>query len=467
MLMTDTLPSPSPSRLSRAGLRWFSRAAPTPDNRFTEQALERHKREGLDLAVRARTLSMCVIACVVGWLTPWPAVIYYLGIIVVFVLIGLAQRRVGTVGQNRWELVLLFCDLALMTLVAVVPNPLDDRIWPLAFQYRFETFMYFFVILGAATLAYSWRTIIAVGTWTAMLWTLGALYVWTFTESREPWQSGVAALYPDHDTMVWFLDPSNVVVEIRVQQIIVFLLVAVTLAVSVRRFQNLILSQAGIERERANLARYFSPDVVEQLSHNDQPLKEVREQDVGVLFVDIVGFTSFAADRPPQDVIETLRAFHARMEGEVFRHAGTLDKYLGDGLMATFGTPSAGQHDALSAVKAALAMADSMDVWNKERADAGEPAIQASFGVHYGPVVLGDIGANRLEFAVIGSTVNLASRLEALTRRLSARIVISATTMQAVQDQAGPGDFNAGLWRQQPPQSIRGFDQNVSVWTWG
>ena len=127
--------------------------------------------------------------------------------ICIFVLIGLAQRRVGTVGQNRWELVLLFCDLALMTIICVVPNPLDSREWPLAFQYRFETFMYFFVILAGATLSYSWRTIIAVGTWTAGLWTLGAVGIWAFRDGRDPWRSDTFALYPDNDTMAWFLDP--------------------------------------------------------------------------------------------------------------------------------------------------------------------------------------------------------------------------------------------------------------------
>ena len=110
--------------------------------------------------------------------------------------------------------------------------------------------------------------------------------------------------------------------------------------------------------------------------------------------------------------MQTLREFHARMEQEVFRHKGTLDKYLGDGLMATFGTPFAGNADASNALRCAQAMMAAVDRWNGERQAAGEPPICVSFGLHYGPVVLGDIGLTCLEFAVIGSTVNAASRLE-------------------------------------------------------
>ena len=176
-----------------------------------------------------------------------------------------------------------------------------------------------------------------------------------------------------------------------------------------------MISHAGIERERTNLARYFSPNVVEQLSRNDEPLKQVRTQNVAVLFADIVDFTAYADGRSPMEVIGTLRQFHERMEREVFRHGGTLDKYLGDGLMATFGTPFAGDFDAVNALRCAQAMIGSIDELNLDRKNRSEPPIRLSIGLHYGEVVLGDIGLNRLEFAVIGTAVNAASRLETLT----------------------------------------------------
>ena len=240
------------------------------------------------------------------------------------------------------------------------------------------------------------------------------------------------AAFAEYPAVAAMMDPGDFRVLQRVQEVFVFVLVAVTLGFSARRFNTLLVNNAGLARERANLSRYFSPNVVEELSQKDEPLKETRSHDIAVLFVDIVGFTAFAADRDPREVIEVLRSFHARMEAEVFRHGGTLDKYLGDGLMATFGTPEAGPRDAANALDCAREMMRALDRWNAERMALGVPAIRAGIGIHFGPAVLGDIGAARLEFAVLGNTVNLASRLEALTRTLGARLVVS----DALRDRA-------------------------------
>jgi adenylate cyclase len=238
----------------------------------------------------------------------------------------------------------------------------------------------------------------------------------------------------------------------------------VTLAVAVRRSNALLVSHAGIERERSNLARYFSPNVVEQLSKNDEPLKQVRTENVAVLFIDIVGFTAYADGRDPADVIMTLRLFHERMEREIFRHGGTLDKYLGDGLMATFGTPFAGDCDACNALRCAQAMLYSVGELNRERESRGEPPIRISIGLHYGQVVLGDIGLNRLEFAVIGTTVNAASRLESLTREFGCAMIASDDLVQQARNEAGSSNADFAHLVAQPPQAIRGLERPLGIW---
>jgi adenylate cyclase len=226
-----------------------------------------------------------------------------------------------------------------------------------------------------------------------------------------------------------------------------------------------LIRHAGIERERTNLARYFSPNVVEELSKNDEPLKQVRNQNVAVLFADIVGFTAYADGRSPAEVIATLRLFHERMEREIFRHGGTLDKYLGDGLMATFGTPIAGDSDAVNALRCAQAMLESINELNSERKPRGEPPVRVSIGLHYGEVVLGDIGLNRLEFAVIGTTVNAASRLEALTRQFSCAIIASDDLVQQARVETGSASTDFAGLVAQPPQAIRGLEQPLGIWT--
>ncbi|WP_170563578.1 adenylate/guanylate cyclase domain-containing protein [Ruegeria atlantica] len=434
------------------------------DNKYTEAALERHKREGLELAVRARWVAMGLTGILLIYLnTNWD-VLWYHFILLLICANGWLIRRAGRVGQSRVELLLIFVDLLIMTLGMIVPNPFSDDVRPLAMQFRFDNFQYFFIILAAGTLAYSWRTVVAIGTWTAMMWTVGWIIAWWVATPIPGISERVAEALAGYPDVAVLLDPNSFMVPQRIQQVIVFLMVAVTLGISMRRLNRLLMTNAGLERERANLSRYFSPNVVDELSQNDEPLKQVRKEDIAVLFIDIVGFTKFAAGRDPYDVIELLRGFHARMETEVFRHHGTLDKYLGDGLMATFGTPVPTPLDASNAVACALDMVDVIDRWNLERRRAGEPEIRVGIGVHYGSVVLGDIGANRLEFAVIGDAVNVSAKLEALTRDLDVRVVLSdAVRAKVILEGNNAPDLMAGFARHEN-QPVRGVQGAMDIW---
>jgi len=391
-------------------------------------------------------------------------VIFHLGILVALALNGWVMQRVGRVGHSRAELALIHIDLIIMTAGMLLPNPLHETDMPMAMAFRFENFMYFFVILASGTLAYSWRTVIAMGAWTGVYWSIGVATIWWFSGAPPvPVETGSFGVITD-PRAVEFLNPYGLNFKLRLQEIAVFLIVSATLGLSVRRYNLLLTSNAGLERERANLSRYFSPNVVEELSHNDEPLKQIRTHDVAVLFIDIVDFTSFAASREPKEVIEVLRGFHARMETQVFRFGGTLDKYLGDGLMATFGTPFAGEFDATQALNCAQAMAFEIRNWNTERRRIGEPEICAGIGLHYGSVVLGDIGANRLEFAVIGNTVNVANRLEALTRKLKVRVVVSDELRNQVVAESGDKSMGLDGFTRCFDQKIRGVEGKMSLW---
>ncbi len=427
-----------------------------PSHRHAQEALARNKQEGMDLAVRARTAALTITAILLVFLNPNWDVIWYQGLLFLLVLVGVLQRRVGRVGQSRAELLLLLCDLLLMTVALLVPNPLSREDVPTALIYQFDVFQYFYIILATGVLSYSWRTIVSIGTWTLGLWMLGALCVWYFGRTVPGLSETALELFPGNTDLGRQLDPNRVHWDLRIQEVIVFVIVAGILAITVRRYQNLVLDSAEMSRERTNLARYFSPTMVEELSQKDEPLGQIRSHDAAVLFVDIVGFTAFSDGRPPQEVIETLRAFHARMESEVFAHGGTLDKYLGDGLMATFGTPLPLPDDAARAVACVRAMVDRMAALNAARKAGGVPVIEARFGLHFGPVVLGDIGANRLEFAVLGDTVNVASRLEAMTRALQVQAIVSDAVIKA----AGTDEGFTPI----PDQDVRGVAEPLAVW---
>ncbi len=458
--MTDTLTAPQTGP-TKADAPPYD---PVADSIYADTALTAHKHEGLQLAVRARWIAMPIIAVFLIWVNPAWNVLYYHAILALLCLNGWFISLAGRVGQSRLELLLIFLDLLIMTAGMVVPNPFGPQDWPVAMQYRFDNFLYFFVILAAGTMAYSWRTVIAIGTWTTGMWLTGLALAWWFSTPVAGLSEAATDAFAGYPGVIAFLDPNSFMLNLRLQEVIVFLLVAVTLGFSARRFDRLLLSNAGLERERANLSRYFSPNVVDQLSQNDEPLKQVRSENVAVMFIDIVGFTSLAEGRDPRDVIELLRGFHGRMEREVFRCDGTLDKYLGDGLMATFGTPVSGECDASNALTCARAMCKSLALWNIDRRGAGEPEIIMGIGLHYGEVVLGDIGANRLEYAVIGNAVNIASRLEKMTRTLNAGIVLSAALHdRAVEEGVDPALLD-GLVKH-PDQDVRGIASRIDVWS--
>ena len=164
-----------------------------------------------------------------------------------------------------------------------------------------------------------------------------------------------------------------------------------------------------------------------------------------------------------------LRAYHRRTERLVFENNGTLDKFLGDGVMATFGTPTASAHDAGNALACARGLIAEIDEWNGLRKASGFPTVRLSIGVHFGAVVRGDIGTERrLEYAVLGDTVNVASRLEELTRTLDCSIIASDALITQLRGSGDPRteDLLAGF-TQREPQRLRGREAFTELWSYG
>jgi adenylate cyclase len=433
-------------------------------NPHLARALEVEKMEGQRIATRARTVALAVVALLLIFVNPRIEVLYYEAILVLFALIGIAQLRAARVGQSRVELALIFADILLLTLTLTVRNPMASQAWPTAFQFRFEGFTYFFIFLAGATLAYSWRTVQTIGLWTAIIWLAAVGAVMLFGVSYPELSATVREALIGYERVFDLLDPNSVNFPNRIQEVIILLIVAAILALRSRRTSQMLIRQADLAAERANLSRYFPPSLVEELATRNEPMGGVRSQQVAVLFADIVGFTRYAEGSTPDAVIALLRGFHAALEDAVFAHGGTLDKYLGDGLMASFGTPNPTPADASNAIAAAFAMQDGIALLNADRSATGLVPIHLSVGVHFGPVILGDIGnARRMEFAMLGDSVNVAARLEAATRALSCGIVISQDAMSAVTDLARR-DRYCGEMHLHRGLTLKGRNESVDVW---
>ena len=419
--------------------------------------------QGLALAFRVRLGVLVVVGAWVTFENPYPEFLYLSPYFLLFALFGglplLARRDGRSITWVRYLCPLL--DMSLFTLLVMMPNPLDPDVLPPQVRLRFGNEIYLFIFIVASAFTYSPGLVLWSGMCAAVVWSVATALVLALPESIASMPSHVSG-----DALRRATDPRGVFLNVWGRQVVVFLVTAGALAALVRRARRLVGRQVAAERERANLSRYFSPNLVDELSRTDQPLGPTREQSVAVVFADMVGFTRLAESLSPTAVIELLREFHGRMQAVVFTHGGTVDKYIGDAVMATFGTPRVGAADASNALRAAHAMCEAVAAWNALRAARDQAPVRIGIGVHYGPVVLGDIGGeSRLEFAVLGDTVNVASRLERLTRELGATIVASDEVVAAARRE-GAGEDLAPL-APGPPQTLRGRSEPVAVWVAG
>lgn len=435
-------------------------------NPYLAQALAREKYEGHRLAVFARSVALGILAVLIVILVPEWHILFYVGIILGFILIGWLQLRAAKVGQSKMELFLIFADLVLLTAAFTIPSPFHPDEMPAAFTYRFDNFIFYFLFLALGTLAYSWRTVWAMGFWAGGLWALGLLGVYFFGHTMPELTEASNKIYADNEILRWGLDPNGLQIAERIEEIVAIIMVGIVLALKGARSNSLLIEQASIAAERANLSRYFPSSLVDTLASADHDIGAVRNQEVAVLFTDIVGFTQLAERTTPEEVMELLRAYHSRVEAAVFNNNGTLDKYLGDGAMATFGTPEAGPDDAQNALKAAQQILAEMDGLNKLRVADGKESIRVSVGLHFGTVTLGDVGsARRLEFTVIGDTVNVASRLEAASRELDCSCVVSDELMKRANKTSGEGQDDLGGFEARHGVHLRGRQTPIDVWT--
>jgi adenylate cyclase len=202
------------------------------------------------------------------------------------------------------------------------------------------------------------------------------------------------------------------------------------------------------------------------LAAKDQPLRAVRRQDLAVLFVDVVGFTRLSETLEPELVMELLRDIHGWMEKAVFSCNGSIEGYIGDAVLAIFGFPEATEQDASNALSCAYELLAAAQTWNETRVEKDLPPIHIGIGLHYGPVVLGDVGtAEHVEFTVIGDTVNIASRLQQSTRTLQCDLVAGQELVNAIKDEHEAKINLLERLQQHGNLAIRGRKQSVGIWT--
>ena len=186
------------------------------------------------------------------------------------------------------------------------------------------------------------------------------------------------------------------------------------------------------ERLRLRFGVFVSPEVARRVLDMETLRPGGERRVIAVLFSDLRGFTQYCADVPPEQLVAEFNAYLEAMVAVIAEEQGVVDKYMGDAIMAVWGVPANTGDEAARAVRAAYKMQKALDVHNEARAKRGLIPLRQGIGVHYGEAVAGNVGtSNRLQYTVMGETVNLASRLQEATKDLGYSILISKETVDA------------------------------------
>jgi adenylate cyclase len=183
---------------------------------------------------------------------------------------------------------------------------------------------------------------------------------------------------------------------------------------------------------RLNLARYLPDGVSDRLAEAGLGATKAARHDAAILFVDLRGFTPLSRELGPQALFSLLRSYRQQVAAAVDAHGGIVDKFIGDGVLAVFGATRSEKSDAAAALACAEEIVQRLDAWRERRIAHGKAAPYFGVGLHWGEVLAGAIGdERRLEYTVVGDTVNVAARIESLTRRLGVPLLASEAALAA------------------------------------
>lgn len=231
----------------------------------------------------------------------------------------------------------------------------------------------------------------------------------------------------------WFFPKTSTVFPIVTLMIITFL------SFILASLYTYLIKERKSRRLKSAFESYLSPDVVNRIADQNEGMAlNGEKKELSVLFSDIRNFTSHSEKQSPERIVATLNEYLSDMSECVFREKGTIDKFIGDAVMAIFGAPVPQEDHADRACRVALDMINSLKAFNQHNEGFGDNPLVIGIGINTGPMTVGNFGsAKRFDYTVIGDEVNLASRMEGLTKYFGVNIIISEATLRACQS----GDF--------------------------
>jgi adenylate cyclase len=310
---------------------------------------------------------------------------------------------------------------------------------PPAFYLKAPTFLFVFLVIAVRTLRFEPLAVMTTGLAAAFGWGLMTLYA--VLETPAP------ALTRDFTT---YMTGNAVLIGAEVEKVVAILLVTLVLTLSlVLGRRSLILAVRGTAA-RDDLSRFFAPEVAARITAEDEFLKpgfgEVRRG--AVLVSDIRGFTALTVRREPSELVGVLVEYQRRMASVIKRNGGVIDKFLGDGILATFGCAIPSDTPTADALRALEELRREAEVFSRDMGERFGEAVELGFAVVGGDVLCGTVGDEmRLEFTVIGEAVNLAVKLEKANKEFDTAALVDAATLETAIREGFAAGIDGGVER--------------------
>ncbi len=218
------------------------------------------------------------------------------------------------------------------------------------------------------------------------------------------------------------------------------------------------VSEKKESKVRHMFQKYVPQELIDQFFASPESMLVGQNRELSVLFSDIRSFTSISERMDPEDLVNNLNRYFQYMVDIIYNRNGIIDKYIGDAIMAFFGAPVHHDDDALQSVLTGIQMIDAVEIFNKEQQGMGKPDFNIGVGINYGEVTVGNIGTDKkLDYTVIGDTVNVASRLEGLTKQFKQPILIAENLQKHVESDV--------LWRTVATVAVKGKQEGLKIYT--
>jgi adenylate cyclase len=297
---------------------------------------------------------------------------------------------------------------------------------PPALYLKAPTFMYVFILIALRALRFDAVYVLLAGGAAIVGWLVLVGYAF---EHGDP---TITHSFVDYATSY------HILLGAEIDKLIPVVMVTLILAVILRRARRMLVNAVAEHQAATELARFLDPDVASHVRASEVGIApgEGVMREAAVLFTDLRGFTALSRTLDPRATIQLVWEYEALIVPIVQSHGGSIDKYLGDGIMASFGATRPSPTYAADALAAVHAIVAATARWSSERKAAGEPPIQINAAVATGAVLFGVVGhESRLEYTVMGDPVNLAAKLEKHVKREQARAVATAEAMQLAREQ--------------------------------